>query len=384
VLPSLLCAALAGRLLLDLSWVPLPVAHALTVVGALGFVVAGAPTARVHPMRHTMLAFAAVVCLLGPRSATLGTAVAGAHLLVPLGVLLGAHRLPSRWSWAVLGAGLVPMGLSLAAWAAGQPDEHVLHGYPRLIGGFRNLHGHAVGMAVLTVLGVAAGSRRDGPTAERAAAWALAAVAAMCLGASWVRTLWIFVALAVGVLWVRQRRWAVLGAGAVAVVLALVVSPSLQARFADLGAMLTLQAPEAGWGAVGSWRGRIWAESAAAWLSGPAHTVWLGRGLGEHVGLHKHLDPHMEYLSLAIQLGPLGLLAWLALALDALRRCLARSTHEAHLAAGLLVAVLCTNAVSNDFLTRATLQWVTWAAVAVALSRPTGPAGDGTAPPRTG
>jgi hypothetical protein len=74
-------------------------------------------------------------------------------------------------------------------------------------------------------------------------------------------------------------------------------------------------------------------------------------------------------LSLLFQLGAVGLGLWLFLYGSALRRCLAAGP-RGRLGAALLVAVLATNAISNDFLGRATLQWFVWAAVGAALAQP--------------
>lgn len=384
--PALLFALVLGlRGWLDLSVVPLPLAQALTALAALGFGALAVREVPTHPLRGPALGFGALVLLLGPREGTLAEAVAMGHLLVPVAVLLAAPRLDGRWPWVVLGLGVLPVAWSVGALAAGQPDDHVLHGLPRLHGGYRNLHGHAVGMALYAVLGGAL-ALRPGDRRGRGAAAALGALALAMMAASWVRTTMIFVALAWGTLLVLGRRWRVLGGLGLLGLLALLASATLRARFGDLVSLLTLTAPSEGWGALGSWRGRIWVESTQAWLAGPPHTLWLGRGAGHQVGLHRHLDPHLEYLSLLFQLGPAGLLAWLMLALTALVRCVREGTAEGRLAAALLVAVLATNAISNDFLTRATLAWATWAAVGHALrpARADRPAGGATAPPPAG
>ncbi len=376
-LPVLLAVALGLRLWLDLDVVPLHLAHLATAVMAALFAVVGYREAPTHPLRWPIALFAGVVVLLGPRDASFSSLVAGGHLLVPLAVLLAAPRLPPRWTTLWLAMALLPVALSVGSLLEGQPDQHVMHGLPRLHGGFRNLHGHAVAMALLTVVAGASALAKPRP-----ATVALAAVAAAMLVLTWVRAQFIFVGLAFVTLLVLRRRWRVLAGLALVALVALWLSPTLQARFADVAAVLTLQPPEEGWGAVGSWRGRIWVESVQAWLAGPPHTWFVGRGWGQQVGLHRDLDPHQEYLSLLFQLGPLGLIAWLFLAGQALRACLQRSTDEAKLAASLVVAVLVTNALSNDFLTRATAQWVVWAAVGYALRRD--PEADATAPPPPG
>ena len=385
-LPVLLGALVAVRLLLDLAWVPLPLGQVATVLlGVVAGVVALAPTgpAWQHPLRMPVMLLGGWSVLVGIRGLDPEALRHGLHLWLPLLWLLAAPRADPRWPRGLLVAGLVPIAASLVHLALGQPAEHVLHDLPRLHGAYRNLHGHAVAMAALVVVG--------GWTAlEDQGRWRLlgavvAGLAGVCLAATWVRTLLVFVVLALGTVMVLGRWWRTLGGGAALGLGGLALSPGWQGRFADVARVLSGTPPPEGWGAVGSWRGRIWVESWQGWLDGPAHTWFIGRGLGGHVGLHRHLDPHHEYLSLLFQLGPVGLLAWLGLAVGALVLCVRARSPAGRLGAGLLVAVLLTNALSNEWLTRATLQWVTWGAVGLALATPASsacPAGDATAPRR--
>jgi O-antigen ligase len=249
----------------------------------------------------------------------------------------------------------------------GQPAEHVLHGVPRLHGAFRNLHGHAVAMAVLTSVAVWEATR-DGE--RQPLGVFVGGLAGTCLLLTYVRTLWIFVGVVVLVLLVLERRWGLLAAGA-SLLLALVAArEQVRARFDDILRVLTLRAPDEGWGAIGSWRGRIWVESVEAYAEGPWWTWLVGRGLGEHVGLHKHLDPHNELLALVFQLGLVGLGLWLWLMGAAARACW-KAGERGRLGLALLVAVLATSGVSNEWLTRATIQWVTFAAVGLAIRQGT-------------
>lgn len=355
--------AVALRLWLDLAWLPASVAQGLTAAMGVGFVAVGWRRFATHPLRAPLVAFAAWTLLGLLRGGDVDALRYGAHLLVPLAWLLASERADPRWPRWLLVAGLVPIAASLVWLGLGQPDDHVLHGVPRLHGAFRNLHGHAVAMAALASVGLWEFARRQG---SQPLGVFVAGLAGNCLLLAYVRTLWIFVALVALVLLLLGRRWAVLGAGGGLVLLLAGLSERVQERFADIVSVLTLQAPADGWGAIGSWRGRIWAESVQSYAEGPWWHWLVGRGLGEHVGLHKHLDPHNEYLSIVFQLGGIGLALWLWLMGAAAWACW-KAGERGRLGLALIVAVVATCAVSNEWLTRATMQWVTFGAVGWAL-----------------
>jgi O-antigen ligase len=355
--------AVALRLWLDLTWLPVAVAQGITALLGMAFVAVGWRRLAHHPLRAPLVAFGAWTLLGLLRGGDPEALRYGAHLLVPLAWLLASERADPRWPRWLLIAGLVPVAASLVWLGLDQPSQHVLHGVPRLHGAFRNLHGHAVGMALLASVGLWEVTREDG---NQPLGVFVAGLAANCLLLAYVRTLWIFVGLVALVLLLLGRRWVVLGVAGSFVLLLVALSTRVQERFADIVAVLTLQAPDDGWAAIGSWRGRIWAESVQAYAEGPWWHWVVGRGLGEHVGLHKHLDPHNEYLSLVFQLGGVGLALWWWLMGAAAWACW-KAGERGRLGLALLVAVVATCAVSNEWLTRATMQWVTFGAVGWAL-----------------
>ena len=280
----------------------------------------------------------------------------------PLWVAAMRLREP-QWPEAWTLAALLPIALSLGLLLAGQPAEHVLHGWPRLVGGYGNLHGHAAAMAVfVATLGPIAALQRSKIAAVAAAN------AAICLGATFVRGGWLWVLLAIG-LWLiasgRVSRALMLAAGSL---LALGSVAILRDRLSDLLALLSGSPPEGGWEALGSWRVRIWTDSLGRFLEGSALDVLFGRGFGGHLGLHRHLDPHSDWLSILYQLGISGLLLALvcnaALLVALWRR---RAEPLASLALGVLSAALLVALVSNDLLFRPTALWWTYGLVGAAL-----------------
>lgn len=366
-MPVILAVGLSFRLLLDLDVLSVDNAQGLTAMWGLVFALFGWQQLAGHPLRAPLVAFVGWSALGLAHGGTPEAVRYGLHLWIPLLWLLASERAHSNWPRLVLMVGLLPIAWSLVALAQGQPSEHVLHGLPRLHGGYRNLHGHAVAMATLAVLGAWQALRTDDKWRWRRLGAVVAGLACVALLFTWVRTLWIFVAVGVAALLAFRQLWRALAGWVVGLGALVMVSSTLRSRFADVGHLLTLEAPPGGWGAVGSWRGRIWLESINAFAAGPWWTWVVGRGLGEHVGLHKDLDPHNEYLSILFQLGVVGLVLWLWLMFAAMWVCL-QAGRSGRLGAALLLAVLLTCGISNEWLTRATVQWVTFGAVGLAVA----------------
>lgn len=329
---------------------------------------------RRHPLLPPAALFAALLVVAAARS-VVGPAET-ARLLLLYAAPVGYAFAVSAWMGEVsdqrrmLGltgaAALVPMGLSAAAWMAGQPQEHVLHGYPRLLGAYSSHHNHAVAMVVFACVGGLFALRAES-VAVRLSGALLGGLALLFMGLTWVRTTVLMVGLVAFVALALRGRWRLLVGLVLLGIAAVLLVPALRDRFSDVGAVLTSRPPEEGWGAVGSWRVAIWADSLRVFAAqGPA--AWLGGlGLGAHRTLHRHLDPHQEYLALWFQLGILGPTAWVWMWVIALRdaaRVARRSTgwdrDVATLTAALVVAVLLTSALSNDFLPRALLAAFTW------------------------
>ena len=375
-----LVALVPLRLLLDgLWWVQTPLGSAGQVGSGLMFVGLVAVVARRwrdlprHPLAMALLPLTVVVIVGMIRGTSPQLAVAlGIHLLIPVVWVLALWLHPPAVDplpiWVAFGA--VPVGIGLVCALAGQPAEHVLHGWPRLLGAYGNVHTHAGVMAVIAVSAAAVSVR-----GHRAFA-VLAVAAAICLVLTFVRTAWMWAAIAaVAGLWVGGHRWVAAIGGAVGVAAGLA-----SGRLGDLIAVATWTPPPGGWGALGSSRVRIWSDVIARFVDGgPA--VWIaGRGLGGHLGLHRHFDPHSEVLSVLVQLGALGLLCWgatIAVALVQARR------RGAAVAFGLLCGAVATAPLSNDWITRATVSLWVWGCLGWGL-RPVPadpPAPGATAPP---
>lgn len=360
-------AALVLRVALDLAGVggvpTVPVAGALVAVVALA-----AGNDLFAGIRHRSSAaiagFAGILVLSALRTDTLSPYWLGLYLS-PFVVYLAARSVQReaawRWTWMVGAVATVPLLLDLLALATGQPADHVVNGYPRLLGAYANPHSHAVALAVFASIGLlwleVETDRMRGVGA------ALLVVSLAFLGLTWVRTAMLMLAVHTAVFLALRRRWPWLAVGAGLAVVAFLASPGLRDRFGDLVAVLSGTAPEQGWGAVGSWRFAIWQDAVAKFSETGR---WLtGLGLGAHHTLHKDLDPHSEVLTLLFQAGVLAPALWyLALGTavaeavagrgqDGSNRAMAFGDHA--IAWGIAIGLAAP--ISNDVLPRMTLVW---------------------------
>lgn len=342
------------RLAADLAWaVRLPGGWSGSQLagGALALValVAAAPTLGRIPGRPVAAAAGILLAVGAARASSWPAAAANAlHLAAPFGVwalgfTAGRPAIEDTWrraAWAPL--------LASAA-AAPFVGPVVLDGWPRIVGAYGNLHGAATASAV-----VAASAWLAAPRAPRGPTVALALLATALLAGTLVRgpVVFLLAALVLG----GTSRWH----RAAAAALALASGGLVASRGSDLGAIVTGTPPPGGWGALGSHRLRIWGEATATFLSGPPLDVVVGRGLGGQLGLHRHLDPHQELLSLWFQLGVAGPLTWIAAGLLAARAAGPGPARGLVLATGLL------SLLGNDVLYRPSLLW--WVAGAAGLA----------------
>jgi hypothetical protein len=282
---------------------------------------------------------------------------------------------PERWTRAVLVAALIPVLWALILLGAGQRQELFLHGYYRLLGPFKNHHTLAVLTSGVGTVAVYAFFREKGPWKWLAVATGLGC--AVALFYTYVRTSWLLVAGFVAIWLLLEKRWKLAGLGALVVVAAFLLSPTLRDRFSDVGNLLTRTAPEGGWASLGSWRVHIWTDSFQNFAAGGWSSFVFGNGLGGHMVLHKNLDPHSELLALLYQLGIAGPLVYLWLFGAAAHLSWKRRSPLGRYVIALAVMTAATCLISNDFLGRATFSWWFWAAVGLAWAEPAEGLGDG-------
>ena len=307
---------------------------------------------------------------------SVSTTIDLARLLAPLlvfGAVRGAGVTARQLVDGLLIAGVGPLLLALAAWGAGQPSEHVVHGYPRLMGAHANPHNLGLVCSLLTPLALWRSALHPPDRLRwRVGITLVLLIAVACMTATYVRTAWVwaFVSLFVALLQVQRRR-----AGGVFVlgVAGFLCIPSARARLAEVFQAFMGIPPEGGWAALGSWRLAIWQSVGAKFGALGGLGLLLGHGLGAHNTLHpKGLDPHMDLLSIAIQFGLVGVMIYGGTLWGLGRRCARHEDPFAPLVLGMTVALLVTSGLSNTILARPSIAWA-YFGLAAALPVPRGP-----------
>jgi len=276
----------------------------------------------------------------------------------------------------------VPILISLYHLATGQMSEFSLDGYNRLVGGYANLHNHALMMLFIACLGSFWLMLRTRVT--NTVLWGLyVGGALMCLYFTYVRTVLVgLVAFGAVYLWVTRRRNLLIGLIIVGGLFGL-TNATIQDRLSDIILFLTGNVEQSAdrW-SVGSGRLSLWTVSFTEYMRKPLGDILLGLGLGKHRLLTESLysvhyyapsvgyvDPHNDYLSMLYQMGPIALAAYLAAQIQVIRYgFMARNHPDAdawtrELGAwviGLSAAVTVTNFVSNAFVSRTTPGWYFW------------------------
>jgi len=383
--------AVPARMIADLlGGVAVPGTRVTAMVGITGcwcaalalVLVARARSMVHHPLRAPLVVFAflLVVGFLRAPDWDLGTralARTASPFLVLLAVsaVVGDAAARRRFLRILLWAGTIPVAVSLAYLAGGQMDHFVYDGIHRLLGAYRNVHTHALVMALVGSLACFWVLLRD--TRETTVAGSLLLCGSgACLALSYVRTAVVVFGVVILGLLLLTRRYRLAVGVAVLGVLGIALVPMWSARFEDLWMLLTLTRPEEGWDALGRHRPAIWIRSLTAFADQDPEVLLLGNGLGGHLTFWKPRDPHNEYLALLYQLGPLGPAVYLWLlalgarmavrnlrdAPDVLSRTLAAYT------LAVIAAALVGSAISNTFVARLTPAWWLWALVGIACA----------------
>jgi len=392
-------AFLGLRLVLDLLWWAegtvaglnlLQLASAAVIAATMGLLVLRSRAVLRHPLLPFLAVFSGLVAVAAVRATDLGDAVKlGAELTTPWLLLILVSVLadsPARRVGVLVGtavAGIIPVLSSLRHAVLGTGRFH-LHGYDRLLGDYANLHNHALVMAVLCAVAITALALARRPTHHVLAALLLAG-AGTCLALTYVRTALLGVAAFLALFLVLEKRWRWLAGLAVAAVLLILFSGTVQDRFSDLIEVFTLAETESR-DDLGSGRWMLWKQAITHYQRGLPAEWLLGRGLGAHwAATSQHIDPHSDLLSLLLQVGPPGLVTWLGgmaagawRAVRVLREGQARSDRTlAAFTLGLLAVMGIAVSISNAFVTRPSLGWVAWALVGVCFAVPLTPHPEG-------
>ena len=274
---------------------------------------------------------------------------------------------------------VVPILVSMWYLVTGKVDLE-LDGYGRLVGGYHNLHNHALMMMLFACIGVfwLLYARRVGTTVVFAL-YLLGALVALYF--SYVRTAQLGLLLCVLAYLVLSKRHGLAFSLVAMVGLSVVFSATLQDRFDDLWQFFASDVYESDRLQLGSGRWALWSVSMTEYLKYPIGDIFLGLGLGKQHLLTEplysvnyytpsvgYIDPHNDYLSLMYQMGPTALICYVIFQIQVMRsgmdlRRIGRSAWAREFGV-FMVALSCTvffaNFISNSFVSRVTLGWYYW------------------------
>ncbi len=274
---------------------------------------------------------------------------------------------------------VVPILVSLYYLGAGRLELE-LDGYDRLVGGYHNLHNHALMMMLFACVGFfwLMYVRKLGSTLVFAV---YTGAVLLILYFTYVRTAQLGLAVCVMSYLLLRKRYGLAVSLAALVALGLATSPIMQERFDDLVQIFAVDVYESDRAALGSGRLALWSVSMEAFLDNPLGDIFLGLGLGKQTTLTEamysvryytpdvgYIDPHNDYLSLMYQMGPIAVLCYVAFQVQVMRTGmeLARigrspwAREFGHFMVGLTLPVFVTNFVSNSFISRITVGWYYW------------------------
>ena len=339
-----------------------------------------------HPALVPFLMYALVLTIGGLRNLEVRTgAEIFARYLSPFIVMfvitaqLDTRRKRRNFIIATTAVCVIPVVISLYHLANGQQYKFFLQGYYRLIGGYMNLHPHALSMVIIAALAgwwaLQVEDRR-----HKVAFLGFAGAAALCLYYTYVRTgivaLGIFTAV---LLWVTGRK-RMLVAGTIVVAVFVALTPSMQDRFKDIAALLMPNEAIMDEAKIGSGRFRIWTAAIAGYFNRPFSDILLGLGIGKHFLLTREafnpyapakggfIDTHSDYLTMTFQVGPIATASYITMqvmvawaSLQVWRRSPDRFSRQfAAFSLALVCGASAANVLSNAFINRITQSWVLW------------------------
>lgn len=339
-----------------------------------------------HPALLPFLMYALVLTIGGLRNLEVRTgAEIFARYLSPFIVMfvitaqLDTRRKRRNFVIATTAVCVIPVLISLYHLANGQQYKFFLQGYYRLIGGYMNLHPHALSMVIIAAL---AGwwSLQVEDKRHKAGFLVFAGAAALCLYFTYVRTgivaLGIFTVV---LLWITGRK-RTLAVGAVVVALFVAATPSMQDRFKDIAAILFPDDAIMDQAKIGSGRFRIWSAAIAGYFNRPFSDILLGLGIGKHFLLTREafnpyapakggfIDTHSDYLTMTFQVGPVATISYITMqvmvgwtSFQVWRRSPDRFSRQfAAFSLALVCGASAANVLSNAFINRITQSWVLW------------------------
>jgi O-antigen ligase len=300
-------------------------------------------------------------------------------LLLMVSLYFDEERHRIRLLQLIAVVGLLPLTVSVYHYTTGQMGAYELHGYSRLLGGYKNLHNMALMTLFFITLYVFWFSRARNLFGALVLT-GIIGVSCFVLFQTYIRTGMLGLAVFGTAYLVVLRRYRTLGVLGFIAVAFLVTNISMQDRFSDLMLVFDTENISLDKRRLGSGRWGIWTMSMREYLGGSPWNLILGAGLGGQRAMtldwvklfhskHITLDPHNDMLLLLYQIGPIGVLTYLGFQWQVFRhaRDLLRGPGTSRLdnalgafGISLTVMVLVTNCVSNSFVHRTSPGWYYW------------------------
>ncbi len=332
------------------------------------------------------VAFAVLVVIAFFRSADLAASVDElVRYLSPFFLMFlvaALHDTPAKRRalvYVIAGTCTIALCVSLYDLASGQMETTVHHGYHRLLGGYKNLHNHALVMMFVCELFFFLTLTQRRATGSVVCA-AICVAAGVCMYLTYVRTAAVGLLAFLAMYLVLERRYKLLVATFIGLALFAATSAAVQDRFSDFGKFVANDPLEGGRIGLGSGRWTLWTMSLQNYLKQPWTNLILGLGLYGYADLTsdwlskfspggiRTIDPHNDYLTLLYQLGPVAVAAYLWMQWDVVRNAIVVADRSddawdrslCHFLVGMTATVVVTNSVSNAFVQRTTLGWYYW------------------------
>jgi len=275
--------------------------------------------------------------------------------------------------------GLIPVSVSLWYYAHGQMGQVELHGYNRLLGGYKNLHNMALMTLFFATIYIFWLWRAPNNFAALVFG-AMAILVTFTLYKTYIRTGLLGMAVFMSVFLLAYKRYRTLAAVLVAGGLFIVLDASMQDRFGDFMLIFDTDRIALDKRKLGSGRWGIWTMSLGKYLQQSPWDLILGLGLGGQRAMtidwvrlfharHTTLDPHNDMLLVLFQLGPMGVLTYLGFQYQTVKYALKlrNAPESTPFGQGLAVYVIAltatvfvTNCISNSFVHRTSPGWYYW------------------------
>ena len=281
--------------------------------------------------------------------------------------------------------GTIPLLTSLYYLATGQMNspKMMVHGIKRLIGGYQNLRHAGLIMLIITNLGLLQFvSAYETKKKIATLFWAAYTGSAfLCLYLTQIRSSLLPSILGIGLFLFLTRRTKVLYILGGLTFIFILVSPQIQDRFKDIILIFTMNSDDAGeMNSLGSGRYGIWSGSWAEFQKRPILVRLIGLGYNGHVALTsatflafdkmsgQNYDPHNDFLFLLYNFGPIGMIAYVGMALHGIRSAIKvawSGISKEHrdvgaICAAIMIGLLINNTMSNGTVKRVTVGWYFW------------------------